>query len=244
MLRKRHAEILYNRTGFDVWEEFEASKEFEPIAAELAKVCAFRAACVLCNEPAGPVGTFSGSKLVERPRSGVERWPRRGGICKPGLVPQVPRHSLLLVNLSCPATVMRKPGGGGSPTPMLQLCLRLHRPRSSHRMSTRYLVLCVRMLSRSHFLFSVPSWIERSGPAVVTSKGFFCPPPVFFLGLRSLGCVAAFCAPKPRHGSTGHGAGGCVAFFFLCFSRSAAAAAKVIRGCTAKVSFGCSSRRV
>ena len=36
-LRKRHAEILYNRNGFEVWEEFEAKKAFEPVAAELAK---------------------------------------------------------------------------------------------------------------------------------------------------------------------------------------------------------------
>jgi DNA methyltransferase 1-associated protein 1 len=35
--RKRHAEILYNRNGNEVWEEFEAKKEFEPVAAELAK---------------------------------------------------------------------------------------------------------------------------------------------------------------------------------------------------------------
>ena len=35
--RKHHAEILYNRNGHEVWEEFEAKKAIEPINAELEK---------------------------------------------------------------------------------------------------------------------------------------------------------------------------------------------------------------
>jgi hypothetical protein len=35
--RKRHMELLYNRNGNEVWEEFEAKNEFERVAAELAK---------------------------------------------------------------------------------------------------------------------------------------------------------------------------------------------------------------
>ncbi len=35
--RKRHEEILYNRNGFEVWEEYEAKQEYEAVAAELAK---------------------------------------------------------------------------------------------------------------------------------------------------------------------------------------------------------------
>jgi DNA methyltransferase 1-associated protein 1 len=36
-LRKRHGEIQYNRTGHEVWEEFEAKKGYDKIDAELTK---------------------------------------------------------------------------------------------------------------------------------------------------------------------------------------------------------------
>ena len=36
-IQRRHAEILYNRTGHEVWEEFEAQKEFAEVDEELKK---------------------------------------------------------------------------------------------------------------------------------------------------------------------------------------------------------------